>query len=78
MFTEFNRLLLEASVVGAGLVVLYMVVYLLTMLLTKDSTLKFGVLMVQLFVAGFAFHVICEYTNVNEWYCVNRPLHLRR
>jgi hypothetical protein len=59
-------ILIESTVVGAGLVVL---VYLIETYLSKYLPDIIQNKKVQiLFISGFLFHIICEYTGVNTWY----------
>lgn len=62
---SLNLVLLEASVVGIGLVVL---VYILKQLDAYIPDL-FGYKEIQtLFIAGALFHILYEYTGINAWY----------
>jgi len=56
-----STVLFEALVVGLGLLVLF---YLLQKLFAKMSQ------PMLLFIAGALFHIICEYTGVNQWYSI--------
>jgi hypothetical protein len=63
-----NLVLLEASIVGIGLVVL---VYIFKQLDVYIPDL-FGYKEIQtLFIVGALFHLLCEYTGVNVWYAKN-------
>ena len=69
-----KQLMKEAIVVGVFLVILFFYSALSSnedMYGDKAMTVHI-ILAVQLFIAGFIFHVICEYTGVNHWYCSNR------
>ena len=60
-----NVVLLEASVVGIGLVVL---VYIFKQFDVYIPDL-FGYKEIQtLFIVGVLFHILCEYTGLNAWY----------
>ncbi len=54
------QLLVEATVVGIGLVVVFVVVR----MFVKN-------LYLALFVSGALFHLIAEFTGVNAWYLKN-------
>jgi hypothetical protein len=58
-----STIFFEAVVVGAGLVALVFI-------LQAIPALKPLSLPLLLFIAGALFHVICEYTGVNQWYSV--------
>tara|TARA_Y100000996_G_C22493277_1_gene631150 strand:+ start:574 stop:810 length:237 start_codon:yes stop_codon:yes gene_type:complete len=72
------KLLIEAIVVGIATVLLGIIVggivgnYLsldtseLYRTLNKKHFLK-----ISLFFTGFFLHLICEYSNINRWYCKN-------
>jgi H+/gluconate symporter-like permease len=59
----FSTILIEAVVVGVGLVIVYNI---------TDAFMKYMKLTTQqyviLFLAGFVFHVLAEYSGVNLWY----------
>lgn len=59
-------ILIESTVVGAGLIALVYIVenYLSKYLPNIIQNKK----MQNLFISGFLFHIICEYTGVNTWY----------
>jgi len=57
------KLLLEAAVVGAALVALVVVLFMAT-----PRTVPAPLVV---FLAGFLFHVLAEYSGVNAWYCRN-------
>ena len=61
-----QKLIIEASAVGLGLVVLW---YLFSMLSEKVS--KKDNLIISLFIVGASFHLIAEFTGMNQWYCTN-------
>jgi hypothetical protein len=61
-----QKLIIEASAVGFGLVVLW---YLFSMLSEKVS--KKDNLIASLFIVGASFHLIAEFTGMNQWYCKN-------
>ena len=61
-----QKLIIEASAVGLGLVLLW---YLFNMLSEKVS--KKDNLIISLFIVGASFHLIAEFTGMNQWYCRN-------
>lgn len=61
-----QKLIIEASAVGLGLVVLW---YIFNMLSEKVS--KKENIIISLFVVGASFHLIAEFTGMNQWYCKN-------
>jgi hypothetical protein len=63
------NVLLEALVVGVVLVVLGMILHLISMKFMKHDMNDNLTLAVHFFVIGFIFHLLCEVTNVNKWYC---------
>ena len=74
VYTPPERLAIEALVVALGLVVLYFAVHLAFMRLVGDRAMTdHGLIAAQLAITGAAFHVLCEYSGINEWYCTQRP-----
>lgn len=63
-YTSAARLAVEAGAVAAGLVLLFLAVRLV---LGDDSVVA------SVALAGALFHVGCEYTGLNAWYCAHRP-----
>jgi len=59
----FSTVITESIIVGIGLIVLY---YLIDYSL-QFLNYKFPQYIV-LFVSGFIFHILCEYTGINLWY----------
>lgn len=70
--------LLEMVVVGIGLLVVAFVVHFIFAGLSAQFRLKdrksYIRLGVQIFLAGGLFHLLCEITGVNTWYCDMRCL----
>lgn len=73
-FTPIGRLLIEALVVGITFLVLFAVVRSGTRLMFRDkgANSNFALALEVAFTAAL-FHIVCEYTGLNEWYCRNRP-----
>ena len=73
MYTPFAKLMLEAVVVAIMFVVLGALVHLAAMKLFKDKAMKDHTLLAsQAALTAAIFHIICEYTHINSWYCKNR------
>lgn len=73
MYTSFGKLMLEALVVAIMFVVLGALIHLAAMKLFKDKAMKnHGLLAAQAALTAAIFHVLCEYTHINSWYCKNR------
>ena len=56
-----QRVWVEAFIVGIGLIAIFHVVQALT------EPYQWP-LWSQLFISGVSFHLICEFTGVNQWY----------
>jgi len=69
---QTSRLLVEATVVGLLLVVIFHVVF------TTMDVLDIGCgttqLTLALFISGALFHIGCQYTGVNDWYVRSHPV----
>lgn len=72
------QLLLEAFVVGGGLAILGIIIshiYLNYILKTKNELcldiINNDKLIKLFFVSGFLFHLFCEFSGINKWYCKN-------
>lgn len=71
--TPFGRLLVEAVVVAIGLVLLFFLVHALFMRFFAERAMTdHALLAAQVAITGALFHVGCEYTGINEWYCRSR------
>jgi hypothetical protein len=72
-----SRLLLEAFVVGAGLVPVYAITHAFTgAVFPRMSAMTQDYFSV--FLAGGMFHLLCEETGVNDWYLDNGVAMLKR
>ena len=75
------KLLIEAIVVGIGLVIMGSIVALLVGCFYPKPVLpkacasynEYYVMEFTLFVTGFLFHLLCEVSGINSWYLVNSP-----
>lgn len=64
MVKDVSLVLFEAVVVGVGLILIYELVK----QIIKQTGMKEQSNLVILFVSGALFHLVCEYTGVNQWY----------
>lgn len=62
MSKDYTTVLIEAIVVGGLLVVLFY---------TVKSIIPSYSEMMQLFVTGAVFHILCEISGINLWYVKN-------
>ena len=72
-----SRLLIEMVVVGLGLVAVAAPLHALAMfpsVLGSKSMTSHVWLAAQVAVAGALFHLVCEVSGVNDWYCRDRSL----
>lgn len=60
-----QKLIIEALVVGLGLMVLWYVMNMVDQNVWKKNML------VSMFITGAVFHLIAEFSGVNKWYCRN-------
>lgn len=60
-----QKLIIEAVVVGLGLMVLWYVMNMVDQNIWKKNML------VSMFITGAVFHLIAEFSGVNKWYCKN-------
>ena len=61
---HISTVAIEATVVGACLVVLYWAI---------NQVLGGWEQWIKLFVSGALFHLVFEYTGLNMWYAMNYP-----
>lgn len=59
-FKKIDTIILESSVVGFLLVLIF---FIIQHVINEQINIKY-----HLFVSGFLFHLICEYTGLNKWY----------
>ena len=73
-FTDPTRLLIEALAVAVGLIMIFFAVHFVFMYFHASHAMTNHVLLaLQIAIAGALFHVVCEYSGLNEWYCTQRP-----
>ncbi len=66
-----KNILLEALIVGIGLVVVGMLMHLVASKFMKHDMNDNVVLASHFFIAGVVVHLLCEYFGINKWYCKN-------
>lgn len=64
--------MLEALVVAIAFLLLFFMVRMLFVAAFKSSAVTTGMLATQVAITAGLFHVVCEYTRVNAWYCRHR------
>lgn len=75
-FTNPERLAMEALAVAVSFLVVFFAVHLIFMHFAKERAMTdHGLLALQIAVSAALFHVVCEYTGVNAYYCTHRPEH---
>jgi len=79
-----SQLAVEAAVVGIGLVIITLIVVALYRKVAPALGMhvelppvcaeynKYHAMEVTLFISGALFHILCEISGVNAWYCTNR------
>ena len=67
-----RAILLEAPAVGLGLVIVMLPLHAAAMRVFGKKAMSHLWLAAQVFVAGALFHVLCEVTGLNRWYCRDR------
>jgi hypothetical protein len=72
-FEYIKKLVVEAIVVGITFgAFATLISYLYAKFTDKDTKfLKNKGMYLTLFVSGFLYHIICDITGVNKWYCNN-------
>ena len=76
---SFLKIVIESIVVGILLIPITIIAgWLVTAIVNKPSLPevcatwnKHNIMEINLFVAGFLFHMISEYSGLNNWYCKN-------
>lgn len=66
-----KHILLEALIVGVGLVVVGMLMHVIASKYMKHDMNNNYVLASHFFIAGIIVHLLCEYSGINKWYCKN-------
>ena len=69
----YKKVVIEAIVVGITLAMFVTFVSFVYAKLTDQNTkfLKNVGMYVTLAISGFLYHIICDVTGVNKWYCSN-------
>lgn len=66
---------IEAIFVGLGTMVLGTLFSVMSMYAQKDFSIKqidfWPSLIIVNFMVGFVFHLLCEWSGVNKWYCTS-------
>lgn len=62
------NVLFEAIIVGVLLIVIYKILEYIKIDEYVNVSEKIDKQIVLLFISGFLFHIICEYTGINIWY----------
>ena len=71
--TSFVKVCIEALVIAISFVVLFFVVHSLAMMLLHDAAMTNHVYLgLQIALTAGIFHIACELTGVNKWYCKHR------
>lgn len=66
------RVAMEAAVIGVAFVVIFFALHAASMsVLGKARAMTHGSLAIQIAVAAALFHIVCEYSGLNRWYCQN-------
>lgn len=76
---SIQQLLIEATAVGLLLIPCTYLAGYIVKLVGKKPTLpevcstwnEFYIMELNLFLAGFLFHIICQVVGLNSWYCKN-------
>lgn len=73
-FTAPGKLIAEALVLAVAFVVVFFAIHAAFMAVWKEKAMTNHALLAgQVAIAAASFHVLCEYTGINGWYCDNRP-----
>jgi H+/Cl- antiporter ClcA len=67
------NIFLEALIVGIAVGILGFIISTCMMYMTKNFTIKkynfWWQVMLSFFFTGFLFHLICQISGINKWYC---------
>lgn len=70
MYKQVTTVMIEALIVGICLVVFTKLVEVVII----KSAGKIDMDMIKIvFLSGFLFHIVFEYTGINYWYAINYP-----
>lgn len=73
MATSLSKLLIEALAIAAAFLVLFSVLHTVAVsLLGTAATTNRWYLALQVAISASAFHIACELSGVNAWYCKQR------
>jgi hypothetical protein len=72
----FQKVFIESVFVGLFLIpVVYLAAFFTKLIVTKPTLPEICatwnenyIMEINLFIAGFLFHMICQYSGINEWY----------
>ena len=74
----FTQILMEAIMIGVGFTIFGMIITKLYLKYVKKTMnnvcrdiFNNESLIQVLFISGFLFHIFCEITMINKWYCKN-------
>lgn len=80
-YTPLMRLVVEAFVVGISVTFLfYLISSSITSITGRDHWRSVDTdevhLLMEIAITGALFHVLCEYTDINRWYCTQYQQYL--
>lgn len=72
MYKPVSTLLLEGSVVGIGLIVLFAIILILTSYISHELEKDHSKHMfLSIFLSGLVFHLLCEVSGINKSYSLD-------